>query len=51
MEIKAKEEDESLKKYEEEINKRFTLPQEQVPHGREELIEFMTKRMKLLEAS
>lgn len=51
VEPEPKEEDDSVKKYEEEINKRFTLPEEPVPKGGAELIEFLTKRMKLLEVA
>lgn len=43
------EHDDSMKKYEEELNRRFNLPEEEVPKDQEELIKYLTRRMQLLE--
>ncbi len=42
-------EDDSLLKYEEDIKKRFEIPEEPAPEDPQELIEYLERRMKLLE--
>lgn len=43
--------DDSLKKYEDELNKRFTLPHEEPPKDKDHLLDFLLKRTKLLEVN
>lgn len=41
--------EESLKKYQDDLNKRFTLPHEDPPQDKDEFFDFALRRMKLLE--
>ena len=48
---KHKHDEEALKKYQEEINKKFDIPHEDPPTDPQHLEEYMLKRMSLLEVS